>query len=357
MLATPRVGEVVLAGDVELLYGLLRLLIPDPVDQEEALVGVLARATRADAGAEPHGAANGNGHANANGNGNDHHRGEDTRGGLDRGALKALILEQIAADPHVTWAGDEAVLAAPAEPEERPPLHPETLAGVNDKTLGALVRTLPLPQRQALVLRLVCGIDPRDVARALGREPGEVEALTGRGVDSIEAHLLEHQERDAELRRELWEANPYRLRPTNGMSALGGPQANFNTVVKGVRVYATLPPKHGPLSLLVRALKAVARLFTRHEQELDLDDDVGDRDSPRSPGATPGQKKFEQPKRTPSLTDYRLPRLSPGVAVYAMPRSTPATQRLSNPTRPIERQTWGTTKGRTFLSSSLFGRN
>jgi hypothetical protein len=103
----------------------------------------------------------------------------------------------------------------------------------------------------------------------------------------------------------------------------------------------------------MRALRTIADFIVRRRQEdnVDLDDDVGDVNSPKSPDATPGERKFERPKRTPSLRDYATPKLSPGVAVYAMPRPTPTTERLSNPQRPIQtRPSWGTTKGRTFLT-------
>lgn len=331
-------AQALLARDGNWLYGLLRLLLPGAPEAERALVEVLSLATA---------------------------RADRSEAMSEREWLMRLVLERLTArtQRHAPSANGRPPESGAAERPARGNslwaveggdegavrLDPRTLEGVNDKALATLVRALPLPQRQAVVLRVICRLYREPIAGALDLDPAEVDELARGGVAAIEERIAEHQARDEQLRRELWEANPYRLRPINGMSPIGGRQPNFSTVVKGTEVFIA-PSTPGLLVMLLRAFKAILDLFKRHDEELDLDEDVGNAKSPRTPDATPGQRQFERPKRTPSLTDYRTPRLTPGVAVYAMPRSTPTTQRLSNPHRPIPPPSWGTThRGRNFL--------
>ena len=53
----------------------------------------------------------------------------------------------------------------------------------------ALIATLPPPQAEAVVLRVVAGLDVAQVARILGKRPGAVRAASHRGLRALAARL------------------------------------------------------------------------------------------------------------------------------------------------------------------------
>jgi RNA polymerase sigma-70 factor (ECF subfamily) len=81
----------------------------------------------------------------------------------------------------------------PLEPgdEPTPGLAAETLAleGLDTRSALALVATLPPQQAEAVVLRVVVGLEPKQVAEVLGCSPGAVRVAVHRGLKRL-ADLL-----------------------------------------------------------------------------------------------------------------------------------------------------------------------
>lgn len=215
-------------------------------------------------------------------------------------------------------------------------LDEDSVAGVSDRALATLIRTLDLHSRQALVLGVISGLDDASVARTIGCEHWEVAGLKRKALAGLAERLAEHERREAELKRQI-AAIPYKLKPLPVGDAYGkgrGPAGS--TVVVGQRVHLDHhAPEQGILNLMRRALKRLAELFRRHSTGVDLDQGSGQSSETRSPEPTPSLRPFDKPEATPTTCGYRSPKLSPGVAVYAMPRSTPTTRRLSNRRRPL----------------------
>lgn len=53
----------------------------------------------------------------------------------------------------------------------------------------ALIATLPPDQSEAILLRIVAGLDVPQVASIMGRSPGAVRVLTHRGLKSLATHI------------------------------------------------------------------------------------------------------------------------------------------------------------------------
>ena len=74
---------------------------------------------------------------------------------------------------------------------EAPPAGPDVAAaGSARATAIALLRTLPLRQRQVLVLRYFLDLSEAEIADALGISPGSVKTHAARGLSAL-AHVLE----------------------------------------------------------------------------------------------------------------------------------------------------------------------
>ena len=74
---------------------------------------------------------------------------------------------------------------------EAPPAGPDVAAaGSARATVIALLRTLPLRQRQVLVLRYFMDLSEAEIADALGISPGSVKTHAARGLSAL-AHVLE----------------------------------------------------------------------------------------------------------------------------------------------------------------------
>ena len=53
----------------------------------------------------------------------------------------------------------------------------------------ALIATLPMDQAEAITLRVIAGLDVKDVARLLGKRPGAVRVAAHRGLRTLAARL------------------------------------------------------------------------------------------------------------------------------------------------------------------------
>ena len=98
---------------------------------------------------------------------------DDPRGWLYRVALRLAISR---------WRRLRTASAALAR--FGPPVHVEDSDGVSLSVLAAL-RTLPLPQRQALVMHHMLGIPVADIAQELGVAVGTVKARLARGRSAL----------------------------------------------------------------------------------------------------------------------------------------------------------------------------
>lgn len=63
-----------------------------------------------------------------------------------------------------------------------------------------LIATLPRDQAEAIALRVIAGLDVKEVARLLGKRPGAVRVAAHRGLRALAARLTE-EPRDAVARR------------------------------------------------------------------------------------------------------------------------------------------------------------
>jgi RNA polymerase sigma-70 factor (ECF subfamily) len=85
----------------------------------------------------------------------------------------------------VRLVGDDATL-------DRPDQY-DTAASALDRMLTeqalALIATLPREQAEAIMLRVIAGLDVKDVAWLLGKRPGAVRVATHRGLRTLAARL------------------------------------------------------------------------------------------------------------------------------------------------------------------------
>lgn len=56
----------------------------------------------------------------------------------------------------------------------------------------ALIATLPQDQAEVIILRVIAGLDVRQVARIVGKRPGAVRVAAHRGLRSLAARLGQH---------------------------------------------------------------------------------------------------------------------------------------------------------------------
>jgi RNA polymerase sigma-70 factor (ECF subfamily) len=65
----------------------------------------------------------------------------------------------------------------------------------------ALIATLPMDQAEAITLRVIAGLDVKDVARLLGKRPGAVRVAAHRGLRTLAARLSAPHPRHPAQRR------------------------------------------------------------------------------------------------------------------------------------------------------------
>jgi RNA polymerase sigma-70 factor (ECF subfamily) len=94
------------------------------------------------------------------------------------------------ADVPVTGLTDMAAMAAPDDPAA------SAMEGLSTRAALAVVATLPADQAEAVVLRVVAGLDVDRVAAIMDKRPGTVRVLTHRGL----RRLAERLGADARLR-------------------------------------------------------------------------------------------------------------------------------------------------------------
>lgn len=69
-----------------------------------------------------------------------------------------------------------------------------------ERALG-LIATLPLDQAEAITLRVIAGLDVKDVARLLGKRPGAVRVAAHRGLRTLASRLGAQRDRHPARRR------------------------------------------------------------------------------------------------------------------------------------------------------------
>jgi RNA polymerase sigma-70 factor, ECF subfamily len=93
-------------------------------------------------------------------------------------------------DVPVTGLTDMAAMAAPDDPAA------SAMEGFSTRAALAMIATLPADQAEAVVLRVVAGLDVDRVAAIMDKRPGTVRVLTHRGL----RRLAERLGADARLR-------------------------------------------------------------------------------------------------------------------------------------------------------------
>lgn len=240
--------------------------------------------------------------------------------------------------PRKTAAGDPPDPKPEAETAEPEPDPGEALAATRDEALAAMVRTLELETRQAVVLTVVCGLGDAEAGRALGCPARQIERLRMDGLLSLRARLADQAVRREALRRELSDTNPYDLVAAAASSVPGNGKGKGHgaDIDRFGHVRLTPPPELNIFKLMRQALKRI--LDRMRDEEHKLDDEIGGGGQHKALDPTPGQKPFERPKATPSIVAYTKPESSIGTASYRMPKGTPSTARLSNRSRPAVAQ-------------------
>jgi DNA-directed RNA polymerase specialized sigma24 family protein len=203
-----------------------------------------------------------------------------------------------------------------------------TLAGAHDRTLLVLVRSLALPQRQAIGLGIVHGLADARIAPVIGTNPEGVARLKEAGLRELRTRLERgpHQPHSPGLA-----SRPLpRLRPL----PVG---ADGIAVVRGTRVHLDSTMPSGLLELVLTALRRLMDKLRHHDGNFDpTDDEAGPSSRPWSPlDPTPTTGPIKKPRPTPSLEAHRMPKPTPGMGVYRTPRQTPSTERLSSGLRPL----------------------
>jgi DNA-directed RNA polymerase specialized sigma24 family protein len=288
------------------IYGLLRMALPEVSDVEKAFYETFLKAAQ---------------------------RADEPGARVDPATwLKSIALEEIA---------DRAVPAPPVPlhgdgdrvPEVKLDAGPklndaDALAGVTDRALAVLVRTLEPRSRQALILSLNCELDEAGCAAIIGCRPEEVGQLRQEAFAGLRMQLAEHERREAALRRQMERGTAHHLRPVHTMP--GG-----IAVLKGDRVYVQSAPSNIVMAIVKVLRRFVERLVKAQDSRLDEDDVGGGARPGKAPEATPTAKPMAKPELTPSLQTYRTPKHTSGTASYRHPKATPSTQRLSSPRRAL----------------------
>jgi DNA-directed RNA polymerase specialized sigma24 family protein len=219
-------------------------------------------------------------------------------------------------------------LAAPPPDRRglRPVLAPRRLPP--GPQLALLVRTLPAPERRALVLSTICATRDEEVARACGVAPGDVAPLVAQARARLLALLSEARPTGAAPARET----AHHLRPARP------PSANAVIVVRDGGAFIEPGPENGLMHVAMRALERVLDVLRRSPIPLPRTSDLAGAGRTRKtepPPPTPTTRPLPKPARTPSLTEYRLPPPTAGTGVHRRsPMGTPSTNRISNPRRP-----------------------
>jgi RNA polymerase sigma-70 factor (ECF subfamily) len=86
-------------------------------------------------------------------------------------------------DVPVTGLTDMAAMAAPDDPAAR------AVEGFSTRAAVAMIATLPADQAEAVVLRVVAGLDVDRVAAIMDKRPGTVRVLTHRGLRRLAERL------------------------------------------------------------------------------------------------------------------------------------------------------------------------
>ena len=105
---------------------------------------------------------------------------------------------------HIRYHQRRAVIAVPAEElAERAGRDDASEAAI--ETLGseralALIRSLPADQAEAVLLRVIMGLDAKTAAKVLGKRAGAVRTACYRGLRHLAALLSEPESADAVVR-------------------------------------------------------------------------------------------------------------------------------------------------------------
>jgi RNA polymerase sigma-70 factor, ECF subfamily len=85
--------------------------------------------------------------------------------------------------------------------------HTDVLASVDESLATAaavaLIRSLPQAQAEAVMLRVVMGLDARTAGQILGRRPGAIRTAAQRGLATL-ARLLEERAHESDAERDIF---------------------------------------------------------------------------------------------------------------------------------------------------------
>ncbi|MCQ6556990.1 RNA polymerase sigma factor [Streptomyces sp. C10-9-1] len=127
----------------------------------------------------------------------------------------------------------------------------EAMEALSTGTTMALIARLPQDQAEAVVLRVVMGLDAKSAAEALGKRPGAVRTAAHRGLKRL-AELIGDRPAEAEVPSALPEAaGPAVPAPRSGAAAAGperasGTGAPAGPAPEGEGPAAPAPPASGP---------------------------------------------------------------------------------------------------------------
>lgn len=287
------------AAHFDQLYGFFRMLLPSSEDAPSAAVATLATAV-------------------------ERHSECPLPAAQTQAWLIELALELVPESRVVNGASPEP----PRRPSRSVAAMDRLLRGVPDKTLAAVVRSLDLRTRQAVVLSVMAGLDDERVGRVVGVSVAEARDLREQGLAIVTQRLAAYQGETEMMGRVAREA-AYHLRPQRG------PLSDGIVAIRGTRAHVEPGPGNGFLYMALRALERLLHRLLGDQPGDELDEVGGPGKMPERPKATPGAQAFKRPKRTPSLREYQMPESTPGMSSYRTPKSTPSTSRLSNPRRPL----------------------
>jgi len=111
---------------------------------------------------------------------------QEFRGWLFTVARRRIADQRRHSRRHPVWlTGDDAELERPAADDTAT----EALDNLTTEAALALIATLPQQQAEVIVLRVIAGLDVRQVAQVTGKHPGAVRAAAHRGLRTLATRL------------------------------------------------------------------------------------------------------------------------------------------------------------------------
>ncbi|MGW1462961.1 RNA polymerase sigma factor [Streptomyces sp. NPDC002308] len=104
----------------------------------------------------------------------------------------------------------------------------EAIEAIDTERAMALIARLPQDQAEAVVLRVVVGLDAKSAAQTLGKRPGAVRTAAHRGLKRL-AEMLGGEQREAEWAGTV-PGGPMNDGPEHGAGGLDGPGSELGAV-------------------------------------------------------------------------------------------------------------------------------